>query len=293
MSPTADHRSDIEILTDSDTIEYRLDDAGAVTLDLSADPSGNLDIELRSTDEDGGTITADRFNEAFFGDPIRRERAARRIAWTISEETDQSPAPEAVLNVFETIQDDLATNSVVPVDEATHKAIENVSSATYTPGESKPLTIEHGRERFEPNPPTIIRNLTRFSPEQVGEGSEVPTALPEGEPTGSTRDVSDQWDLYRRVIFAMAEVGEAPSYREPLEITEPADVNRLPSRTLGGLDGDELVEIIEESEQYSGHPERSVVGRLTQRGGTRPSNSVLRKFIRELGLADELEDFDA
>ena len=29
MSPTADHRSDIELLTGSDTIEYRLDDAGA------------------------------------------------------------------------------------------------------------------------------------------------------------------------------------------------------------------------------------------------------------------------
>jgi hypothetical protein len=65
MSPTADHRSDIEILTDSDTIEYPLGDTGAVTLDLSADPFGNLDIELRSTDQDGGTITVDRFNEDF------------------------------------------------------------------------------------------------------------------------------------------------------------------------------------------------------------------------------------
>jgi hypothetical protein len=290
---TPSDRQEIALLTADDTIAYPLEDSGAVTLDLSADPSGNLDIELRSTDEDGQTITVDRFNERFFADSIRRERAARRIAWTISQETDQSPAPEAVLDVFETIRDDLATDSVIPVDDHTKEAIENISNVTYTPGESKSLTIEHGRERFGRKPPTIIRNLIRFSLEQVGEGSEVPTALPEGELTGSTRDASDQWDLYRRVLFAMAEVGEAPSYREPLEITEPADINRLPPTVLAGIDGEELVEIIEESEQYSGHPERSVVGRLTERGGTRPSNSVLQKFIRELDLADELEDFDA
>ena len=86
---TPSDRQEIALLTADDTIAYPLEDSGAVTLDLSADPSGNLDIELRSTDEDGQTITVDRFNERFFADSIRRERAARRIAWTISQETDQ------------------------------------------------------------------------------------------------------------------------------------------------------------------------------------------------------------
>jgi hypothetical protein len=91
----------------------------------------------------------------------------------------------------------------------------------------------------------------------------------------------------------MAEVGEPPSRRESLEINDPSDINRLPATILAGIEGEDLVSIIEESEQFSGHPEKSVVGRLTEMGPTRPSNSVLKRFITSLDLADELEDFDA
>jgi hypothetical protein len=91
----------------------------------------------------------------------------------------------------------------------------------------------------------------------------------------------------------MAEIGEPPTERKRLNVTDPSDINRLPSTILGGIEGEELVEIIKESEQYSGHPDKSVRNAIIDRGGTRPSNSVLRMFIRELNLADELEDFDA
>jgi hypothetical protein len=93
MDSTDAPLSDMELLTDSDTIEYPLDDTGSVTFSLSADPFEDPELTLRSTDEDGQTLTVDRFNEDFLSDPIRRERAARRIAWMISEETGQDPAP--------------------------------------------------------------------------------------------------------------------------------------------------------------------------------------------------------
>jgi len=59
MSPTDDHRSDIELVTDEKTSKYPLDDLGAVSFDLTVDPFGNLDIALRFTDEDGQTLTVD------------------------------------------------------------------------------------------------------------------------------------------------------------------------------------------------------------------------------------------
>jgi hypothetical protein len=149
MSPTDPPLpEDIELLTGEDTIEYPFDDRGRVTFDLSADPFEDPELTLRSTDEDGGTLTVDRVNQSFFSDPIRRERAAPRIAWTISQEADMDPDPEAVGEVFDAVRDDLASDTVVPVDRPTKNQIEDVSSVTYTPGKERPLTIEHGRERY-------------------------------------------------------------------------------------------------------------------------------------------------
>jgi len=293
MASTDGPLSDMELLTDSDTIEYPLDDAGSVTFSLSADPFEDPELTLHSTDEDGQTLTVDRFNEDFLTDPIRREHAAPRIAWTISQEADMDPDAEAVGEVFDAVRDDLASDTVVPVDRPTKSEIEAVSSVTYTPGKERPLTIEHGRERYVRQAQTFYKNLTHLDPQQVGEGSEVPGDLAEGDLNDPIRDTSEQWDRYRRVIFKMAEIGEPPTERKRLNVTDPSDINRLPSTILGGIEFEELVEIIKESEQYSGHPDKSVRNAIIDRGGTRPSNSVLRKFIRELGLADELEDFDA
>jgi hypothetical protein len=292
MSSTDTPLSDLKLLTAEDTIEYPLAPPGEVTLDLSADPFDDPEFTVQATDEDGETLTLDRFNERFFDDSIRSERAARRIAWTISEETDMAPAPTTVLNVFETIRADLASDSVIPVDEAIVKAIENVSSVIYTPGKEKPLTVVHGRERYDRQSKSFVRNLSRFPPEQVGEGFEAPTAQPETGLTERMQETSDQWNRFRRVLLKMAEVGDPPARRESLEITDPSDINRLPPTILGGIEGEDLVSIIEESETLTGHPERSVLGRLKARGGNRPYKSVLRKFVRELDLADELEDFD-
>jgi hypothetical protein len=303
MPPTNALLSDVELLTDSDTIEYPLAPPAEVTLDLSADPLGDPEFTIQATDEDGGKLTVDRVNQSFFADPIRRERAARRIAWTISEETDQGPSPTTVLNVFGTIRADLGADSVIPIDEGIEKAIENVSSVTYTPGKEEPLTVVHGPERYDRTAKSLVKPLTRFGPEQVGEGFDPPTDQPGDElkrlyggdkPRGVSerdRETSDRWNRFRRLLFAMAEVGEQPNRREPLEITDPSVINRLPRQILGGIEGEELVKIIKESETLTGHPERSVRGRVIERGGTRPSLSVLRKFVREWGLADQLEDF--